>query len=454
MEQQSSIACHYALLIGINAYAKTDSLKGCVNDVQSIKEVLDKQASPVVQTQILTATVDQTGDGITEDEKDRPTYENVVRALIEVSDRAIRGDCVYIHYSGHGTRIPPASKRKEGEVDGYHGSLALYLLADGEPGKVKELWGHQFAVQISRMVENGVVITIVLDCCFSTTLSQDNEDKDEATYDSPEIRHRPHQDDADNEDVVETEGKSSRYRQVDILPSWLIKPEGYTILVACGPYEEAVEFQPKRDNQFFGRLSYCLYEIFLKHGFSDKSRHIFNHLRSKFHNGLASTASTSNEGDSQEKRMRRSQMPILYGDKEQSFLGKASVKRGFDLDHPEMTTIPVEKPDDNTAVILQAGQAHGLFAGDKLHIFPNLFYAGSSSPQPSPLQATINQAGAVASTLDLTASDAVGFGYSTAGIRLSSRLRESAIYLDGLQEGLAKHSLYAHDDKTKLHVSL
>ena len=47
-----------------------------------------------------------------------PTYGNVTSSLKEMSSRAKAGDFIYIHYSGHGTRIPNSST----------GDLALVLL--------------------------------------------------------------------------------------------------------------------------------------------------------------------------------------------------------------------------------------------------------------------------------------------------------------------------------------
>lgn len=467
MEQQSSNPSHYALLIGINAYSKRDSLRGCVNDVQSIKHVLDKQASPAVHTKILTASVDAAG-GIVEEEEDRPTYENVFKALVQTREKATRGDCVYIHYSGHGTRIPPAGKSDEHETNGYDGYLALCLLADGQLGQVKELWGRHLAVQISRMVDKGVAVTVVLDCCFSGTLWRDDEgesiDDDDDDDDDPKVRYRPYKHNINTEQGVETCADVSLYRQVDMTPSWLIKPEGYTIMVACGPHEKAAEFQPKDDTRFFGRLSHCLYEIFLKHGFSNKHRHVYNHLRPKFHHRLmsdtdgtsTSTNTNASKSASHDKQRRKRQTPILYGNKEQSFFGEPPAVRNLGPDHPETATILVEKPNDNdAALVLHAGQAHGLRVGDELRIYPSFRRArGSTSAQSEYLTATIRQAGGLTSILDIRGADAGDYDDWVAELRLSHRLHDFAVYLDPsvpdlatLRETLSRHSMYAHVDR-------
>jgi hypothetical protein len=79
-----------ALLIGVNYRGTNNELTGCINDVLTLKSVLENKfnyKSFVV---------------LTDDEKLRPTKNNIMTEMKKLIKDSINCDEIWIHYSGHG----------------------------------------------------------------------------------------------------------------------------------------------------------------------------------------------------------------------------------------------------------------------------------------------------------------------------------------------------------------
>jgi hypothetical protein len=329
MDGQNTIVTHYAILIGIDGYPDKP-LKSCVRDVQDIKIYLESILCDSVEVQMITAS--QIGPNSSDAVKDRvlwPTYDNTISAFKRVTSLARAGDFVYIHYSGHGTRKPPS-----GEFTNSIGDLALVFLT--KENRETCLWGFELASLLDAMVNKGLVTTLVLDCCFSGSVYR---------RDDLSIRFLPYHAEMVSEHQLDLERSFKDeilpYRNVSMRPNWLINPDGYTILTACGPHEETVG--SRFDGQGHGALSYFLLESIKCVGLTKRHMDIYNHLRAKFRgSGLPHN-------------------PILYGNGNQCFFGQASsgitaaavpiiVKRGGILE-------------------LQAGHAHGVTTDDQFVLY-------------------------------------------------------------------------------------
>ncbi|KAM0230815.1 hypothetical protein ACHAP5_011259 [Fusarium lateritium] len=266
-DRKPSLPAHYALLIGINAY-REKPLEGCVRDVQCIKSLLEQQSFPI-DIQIFTATPSSLGDKscIDEDRAYWPTYRNVTKALESLAERTNRGDCVYIHYSGHGTYMPIVNNF----TNHHTGDLALALL-NGENGdSTRPFGGHRMAIALNAFVREAVVVTLVLDCCFAASVYR---------------RDRP-----------------------NAMQSLLL-----VVLAACGPTEESTEIS--QDGLHYGALSRFLYLALRDGGFSRRHKDIFYRLFSKFR---GHTIGKSGEDNTIK------QNPALYGNKEQVFFGQSTL---------------------------------------------------------------------------------------------------------------------------------
>lgn len=94
-----------AVLIGVNYPGTQAELHGCVNDVKRMYAALvERFGFAEDDIQVLVDT---------DPNATQPTGANVRSALASLVEGAQPGDVLFLHYSGHGTRVPPET----GEVD-------------------------------------------------------------------------------------------------------------------------------------------------------------------------------------------------------------------------------------------------------------------------------------------------------------------------------------------------
>ncbi|MBK6433775.1 caspase family protein [Candidatus Amarolinea dominans] len=92
-----------------------------------------------------------------------PTYRNMVMAFKQVTAMARPGDQVYIHYSGHGGRTITAYPEIKGPTGVDEGLVPLDI---GDPN-AQYLRDIELHTLIQNLVDKGVVLTVVFDCCHS-----------------------------------------------------------------------------------------------------------------------------------------------------------------------------------------------------------------------------------------------------------------------------------------------
>ncbi|KAF4502351.1 caspase [Fusarium agapanthi] len=369
-ENQSASPRYHVILIGIDAYPAKykSSLKGCVRDTQQIRSLLEQQAFHInIQTLTATQSSDSSITGPVEDPATLPTDENVIRAFRSLTDAAQPGDYIYIHYSGHGTRIAPTTKAFSNQ---HTGDLALALLSGEDGDEVRPLGGYRLAVSLNAMVLKGLVVTLVLDCCFAASIYR---------LDRPDIRFLRIDPDlasayfADkNSSEQDEETPNSDYRDVSMLPSWLINPNGYALLAACGPHEEAGEIILKGESH--GALSHFLNLSLRDGGLNRKHKNIFYRLSSKF------------RGHSIQ------QNPALYGNKDQGFFGENNFTNSRSM-------VLVVRNGQHFA--LQAGQAHGVSDGDEFILYPSSILESNEALHTNLVKTTVERAGPLTSLLRL-----------------------------------------------------
>ena len=418
MDSHRTVIKHYAILIGIDAYPDRP-LNACVQDVQQIKESLQGQTVPIdIQTFTATRSANTEFSFPTEDQVFWPTYHNVISAFEKTTSLAKPGDFVYIHYSGHGTRAEPDSEHSNTST----GDLALVLL-DGDKGDdVRYLWGPRMAFSLKAMVEKALVVTIVLDCCFSASVYRRNDSNIRfLPYDAETDSKFP----LDQELSVGDETRGSGKRNASMLPNWLINPDQYGMLTSCGPQEEASEFIT-RDGQMHGASSYFLLPLIKSGGFTRKHKDIYRQLRTKF-------------GESWPQ-----QNPVFYGNKEQHFFGH---------DNSEGNTVPVSIYRSGGGLQLQAGQAHGVCDGDQFALCPLDSAENTISDSKGDIVvARVTHAGGLTSNLELLSTSTI---HAHAGLiakpimqaflrRLPIRLASDLPHLDELFTTLKERSLDIH----------
>ena len=136
-----------AVLVGINKYDQAP-LRGCVNDVIMIGDMLIKQFK--FTTEEMRVLIDNDA-----------TTQNIFDSLHWLVDGANPGDVLFFHFSGHGSQILSYNGKEE---NGYDEILCPVDLN----------WRDKMIVdndlrKIFDKVPEGVSLTVILDCCHSGT---------------------------------------------------------------------------------------------------------------------------------------------------------------------------------------------------------------------------------------------------------------------------------------------
>lgn len=368
----------YALLIGINCYIPNRlpdrtsyrNLAGSVRDINQVTDFL-KLKLKVPENQIFTLTA--SGELEPSEPPDKlPTYENIVAMFAHLTQIAQPGDQIYIHYSGHGGRAQTNYPQLKGE----NGIDETLVPTDIGKPNARYLRDIELAKLLERMVDKGLIVTVVLDSCHSGGATR-GDDCDVRGLDTIDTTVRP------IESLVATEAEltqtwealtTSETRNVTLGGGWLPQPQGYVLLAACRQNESAVEyaFNGKERN---GALTYwlldCLYS--LEPGLTYKVLHdrIFAKINSQF----------------------QRQTPQLQGEGDRVVFGGDFASLEY--------AVNVIKVEANKRLLINAGQVQGLREGTQFAIYPHGTTDFTSVEQRLAL-AEITQLGATESWCNIT----------------------------------------------------
>ncbi len=335
----------HALLIGIDDYFPDrlpdghhyPHLQGPTRDVSRMGLLLrDHAGLQPERTRLLLSRAGEDGapTGLLEQ---RPTYANIVAAFKQLAVEANPGDRVYIHYSGHGARGPteyPGIKGPAGQDE------ALVPCDIGEPGS-RYLRDLELAALIRLLVDRGLVITVVLDCCHSGGASgigpalQGNLSA---------RRDPPGSEEAERYILNWSDFELDRRQSPGLkLQSWL-PVASYALFAACRPDEVAFEYPFEQDTPR-GALSYWLLDTLVRYGIELSCGEIHQRLLACIRGSFAS------------------QTPMFLGDSQRGFL---SAER-----HPVMrTNLPggllVLRVDEDSQVLINVGLATGAKVEDRV----------------------------------------------------------------------------------------
>ncbi|KAI0023065.1 putative caspase [Xylariomycetidae sp. FL0641] len=425
MESEHTVAKHYGVLIGIDAYPEKP-LKACVRDIETLERFLKgKLSSFDCQKLVARRRCDVAADMPPEDPEQWPSLHNVTSALENVTSRGHSGDFVYIHFSGHGTRLAPKF-----DFSNYSsGDLALLLL-EGESSREKFLRGPRLAGLLKNMAAKGLLVTLVLDCCFSASVYRSHE---------PDLRYFPDVSEASPRCSTETSDRPatrktpSGMRDADMRDSWLLNPDHYTILAACGPHENAKGgYETELNGEHYGALSYFLHQALSAYGLEHTHKDIHRHLCARF------------------RQSQILQHPVLYGNAGRGFFGQVNQN----TNRRRIGVVNLE-----SGLYLMAGQAHGFQDGDRVNLQP------LDRPQAEAGSiAEITDAGPLTSTLKPQSEESiVGAGWmgeplehslvTRCGIRVDTTIPQYDKLLEVLQPRCLG-SKYAADSSPLLQVTL
>ncbi|CAJ1978372.1 unnamed protein product [Sphenostylis stenocarpa] len=147
-----------AVLIGINYPGTKAELRGCINDVWRMHRCLVERYG--FSEDNITVLID-TDRSYTE-----PTGKNIRSALTSLVQSAEPGDVLFVHYSGHGTRLP--AETGEDDDTGYDECIVpsdMNLITDDD--------FREFVDGLPR----GCKITIVSDSCHSGGLLEEAKEQ-------------------------------------------------------------------------------------------------------------------------------------------------------------------------------------------------------------------------------------------------------------------------------------
>ena len=335
----------HALLIGIDCYlpnelpdgASYKSLKGCVRDINHVEAFLKREFNlPSEQIYKLIAS---NVDGATEPSEpidEWPTYENIVNRFKQLIEKAQPEDQVYIHYSGHGGR----TITNYPELKGTQGIDEALVPTDiGNPTS-RYLRDIELAALLQRMVDKGLIVTVVLDSCHSggTTRAGDSgiRGADKSTVDTTS---RPTESlVASVEELAKTwqdlTEETTRSGTSDI--SFLPGAKGYVMLAACRPNKYAYEyaFNGKERN---GALTYWLLDSLQNRSPDLTYKVLYDRINAKVHSQF------------------QQQTPLLFGEGKRLVFGSESASLQY-----AVTVMQVDASKNPIRVQLSAGQAQGL----------------------------------------------------------------------------------------------
>ena len=339
MNERNSAVAYHAILIGINTY-KDKPLKGYVRDVRAVRNHLRRWYSPV-HIELLTAS---SLEDIPDPQEMLPTYHHVTAALEKVRDRAKPRDHVYIHFSGHGTRFEPSSEYSNLVA----GDLTLNLLADNNSLDIRYLHGLELAYLLNSMVIKELLVTLILDCCFSGSVIRDDDASRFLPFDPDIVKKYP----VDECRILDVR-RGPTLRDMTMRPSWIVDPDGYAILTACGPHEKAYEVKFGSGGEKNGALSYLLLQILSRNGYR-RIRHqdLYAHLCAIF------------------REKKAPQAPIFCGNSNRFLFTNATATVR------ENWLLPITKVKSGS-IILPAGEAHGISIGDEFELHE--FYQSSQN---------------------------------------------------------------------------
>lgn len=140
-----------ALLIGINYYGTEAALRGCINDVKRMQQMLQSQGWSHSEMRIMT------DDG----RSTQPTKANIVAGMRWLADGVQPGDLMFLHYSGHGAQQEDPHHLEE---DGMNETLIPVDFK--RAGMISD---DDIFEMLVRPLPIGARLTAVMDCCHSGT---------------------------------------------------------------------------------------------------------------------------------------------------------------------------------------------------------------------------------------------------------------------------------------------
>ncbi len=365
MTQTNSNPKLYALLIGINFYfpnllsddSSYGNLDGAVNDINHVEKFLLQQPKKPDKLYKLTATAairQSIADPPIpiEQESDLPTYANIINCFDEITEQARAGDLVYIHYSGHGGRAKSIYPRNI-KSNGIDEALVPTDIGSKEDGQyIRDL---ELAVLLKRMVDKGLVVTVVLDSCHSGGSTRGGKAKvrglrKDVVDQTPRLRESLVNPTPEELEAVAPSWRNLKHKSRGGIAVATMIPEakGYVLLAACRPSELAYEDAFDDSWESNGALTYWLLDTLSQPSPGITYKMIHDRIKGKINTQFST------------------QNPMILGEGDRVFLGQDYNTTPF-----AVVVNEVRSENNQTKIRLDAGQAQGLRKGAEFAIYPS-----------------------------------------------------------------------------------
>lgn len=348
-----------ALLIGINKYSSPPlaDLRGSLSDVATTERFLTEVADISNITKLISPP-DSPNDPL-------PTRANIASAFQTLARSAQPGDFIYIHYSGHGSRLSTAF----GDLKGENVPFDECLVLARSDGKLDHLRDVEIAFLLKQIADKGATVTFVLDCCHSGGATRGDDEDSDGVRGSDEIpdenffdlERKPMQSVEDLEDawgLPPDDGGDDAGRGGSVVQHWMTASKGINFLAACRPKQKAQEV-PRRKPVRYGLFTDCLASVVIaQNGGADRLRQLSCDVVS---NLVAHTLKTHElKSSSQEQDV------VFGGQGDCHFFGVESVVQ------PAVVVTSVDTlVSGKLKVGLTAGVAHGVCVDDVFAIYPS-----------------------------------------------------------------------------------
>lgn len=307
----------WALLIGIDCYPNFRPLKGCVNDVMAMSQVL-KESFGFPQDHVTVLT------------NEAATRSAMLEAMAALVEKVEQEDIVVFHYSGHGSRMPSAPDSND--PDGQDETIVPFDSARS-PHANLDIRDDDIYSWVRSLTSKTSAVTLIFDCCHSGTIVRD-EFGAEARWAEPEKR-RP-----SSPILLASRAPADIDRNVG--PSgWLPLGERYVLIAGCERSEQSYEVVVQGAHH--GALTYFLVQELKEARTGTTYRDVFE--------GFAPRVSS----------IFPSQHPQLEGARDLEVFGVHWIE--------PMKFVPVVKRSGD-AVTLGAGAACGLTEGSQWAVYP------------------------------------------------------------------------------------
>ena len=229
-----------ALLVGINDYARSaiPDLRGAVNDVSRLAEILQKQMH-FPEANIVKLT-DQ-----------EATRDRILSELSKLVNSTQKEDILYIHFSGHGSQV---ADQNGDEKDGYDETFLSY---DARQQGIPDIVDDEFEQLFNKLASDNVLI--VFDSCHSGTVTRSVPSADpEIAEIQEQIKPR----------VVDPDPRTDIYSHVAVSSRAVVSVDtlGHVLMTAAPAEMQALDGPIGDNREFFGIFSFALVKALEKHG--------------------------------------------------------------------------------------------------------------------------------------------------------------------------------------------